>query len=684
MLAHREQLETLQLEQLIKLIPAKPDTWSYRVAERFEHEFLGQSLAKKMKFVRAALHWVLQRAAAKVSVAPPPAPPPPINTGPFRVAVHGTGSLGDFCTHMMFIQEFYRAYGPMQIDFYCHPKKVEDAKFFFKRMPIVQNVVSVNYLNNFALNYDLIIYLRYLVKYHIMNHPRIYHHNSDLLNTIDISNARFEPYTFIFEKHPFLDGMMARSFRWKNKNLLDVVGYVGNVDVNRKTFPVFVPDLACGSVLERHGLDSNRYITVHDGFDTSYVPAGGTVTKCWPIAHWNRLVEILKDKFPDLKIVQLGSLNSRKIEGVDLDLRQQTTLDEAAWIIKHSALHVDGESGLVRLAHALHTRSVVLFGPTSKYFFGFDSNINLSSTECSDCWWSTHDWLSRCPRELEHPECMETITPEHVARHIEQHFKSLPRWRYRAEELTLYGCESRKHSPSVLADIFKKLDLTPVPISQHTENRYTGVYLHASKQWEYVEALRIIEEMAAELGRPLKIADVGSGRGALSVYLAGKGHDVEVFDIDYLWDHNGDLGIESRFQKSGAAAGLKVSYGSLFNVPAESSAYDIVLSVSVLEHVPHKDFGLREALRLLKAGGKLFLSFDFAVDASAVEGRLRVEVFSPERLKAALASVGIEAAECPRDKTEESAAQIQKDGVAGIPPGMTVASLVVTKLPADA
>src|SRR6185437_2317929 len=119
-----------------------------------------------------------------------------------------------------------------------------------------------------------------------------------------------------------------------------------------------------------------------------------------PIGHWNKLVTLLKGKFPNITIVQLGTVTSRKIDNVDLDLRNKTTLKEVAWIIKHSLLHIDGESGMVRLAHALHTKSAVLFGPTSKSFFSFDSNINLSSSVCGDCWWSTGDWLSRCPRGL--------------------------------------------------------------------------------------------------------------------------------------------------------------------------------------------------------------------------------------------------------------------------------------------
>ena len=166
-------------------------------------------------------------------------------------------------------------------------------------------------------------------------------------------------------------------------NLADVVGYFGNIPVDRSTIPLLIPDIAAYKIIERHGLDRTRYITVHDGFDTSYIPLGDTVTKCWPRAHWKRFVAAVKASFPNIMIVQLGAGNSQRIEGVDLDLRNGTTLDEVCWILKHSLLHVDGEKKK-QFAHALHTRSVVLFGPTTKSYFALDGNINLAPGVCGD------------------------------------------------------------------------------------------------------------------------------------------------------------------------------------------------------------------------------------------------------------------------------------------------------------
>jgi len=676
----RQEIDAIQLNSLGRLIPRNRTTFLHRIASRLEEDFFGQPFRKKIRFFTYASRWALQRARTRITSRQTPLTLPRPASPVLRVAVHGTGSLGDFFTHMMFIQEFYRKYGPMEVDFYCHPKKLADAKFLFSPVTFVRNIISVNYLTTLEQNYDLIVYIRYLVKYGIRNHDRLLAHNADLLNSIDIAQARFEPYHFIFDSHPYLDGVLARSIAWQRMNLADAVGDVGNVPVDRTTIPFMAPNPAAYTVLQRLGLAHKTYITVHDGFDTSYVPLASTVTKCWPINHWNSLVTLLKKRLPDVLVVQIGAENSRRIDGVALDLRNKTTLDEVSWIVKQSRLHIDGESGLVRMAHALHTTSIAIFGPTSMSFFGIEGNINLVSEKCSDCWWATQGWLSQCPRGLPQPECMESITPERVAECVEDFFNSQRPAHYRAEQLALFDDGRPESFKGALDDVFKRLHLPPVPITRHTTDLESGIYLHASKQWEYSKALEVIAGMSAELGRPLKIADVGGGRGALAPYLALKGHDVEVFDINYQWDHGGDPNIESRFQKWAAMHGLRCSYGSLFNVPAKSDTYDIVLSVSVFEHVPHKDFALKEALRLLRTGGKLFLSFDLAVETARIEDDLRVEIFTPERLHEALTSAGIlQIQDVSEMRVRQSATHIQQAGVAGIPVGMTVASLVVKR-----
>ena len=84
-------------------------------------------------------------------------------------------------------------------------------------------------------------------------------------------------------------------------------------------------------------------------------------------------------------------------------------------MIKHSLCHIDTEGGLVHLANAVHTRCVVLFGPTPVEFFGYPQNINLEPSGCKACWFATQNWLIECPRHTSGPECMTGHSAASVA-----------------------------------------------------------------------------------------------------------------------------------------------------------------------------------------------------------------------------------------------------------------------------
>ena len=113
------------------------------------------------------------------------------------------------------------------------------------------------------------------------------------------------------------------------------------------------------------------YVTVHDGFDNTTPVAAGLATKCWPLQHWADLVRSLKSRMPELGLCKWALAKSRAIAGVDVDLVDRTSLQQAAWILKNALLHIDTDSGLVHVARAVHTPVVALFGPTDVAYYGY-------------------------------------------------------------------------------------------------------------------------------------------------------------------------------------------------------------------------------------------------------------------------------------------------------------------------
>ncbi len=111
---------------------------------------------------------------------------------------------------------------------------------------------------------------------------------------------------------------------------------------------------------------------------------------------------------PDLVFVQIGAATSTPIPAVDYDLISQTSLAQAAGLIRDAAFHLDNESGLVHIASCYGTQSCVVFGPTPLAYFGYLENINIPPATCGNCWWITETWMDRCPKGLPSPICMET------------------------------------------------------------------------------------------------------------------------------------------------------------------------------------------------------------------------------------------------------------------------------------
>ena len=300
---------------------------------------------------------------------------------------------------------------------------------------------------------------------------------------------RFGTFRGFFEQEPQFDGLWGRVCVRHGYDRRTSFGWLSGLPIERNAPLFLAPDPGEYAFFEQCFPDpSVQYVTIHDGFDNKVRLAPGVATKCWPLEHWAALVRKFKESKPELRIVQLGAQNSRSIPGVDLDLVRRTSLPQAAWILKHAQAHIDGDSGLVHLARALHTPSVVLFGPTDDQFFGYEQNVNLTGSGCGNCWWSTPTWLSRCPRGLAEPECMTAISPERVSSAACQLIEKRRRDTCAVVASAVYGRPDFSELKVILAGIFEAAGMLRVPISQHGRGHESCLYLHASKQWEYLFA----------------------------------------------------------------------------------------------------------------------------------------------------------------------------------------------------
>lgn len=103
-------------------------------------------------------------------------------------------------------------------------------------------------------------------------------------------------------------------------------------------------------------------------------------------------------------------------------------------------------------------------------------------------------------------------------------------------------------------------------------------------------------------GEGLRVADIGCGAGAQSALWARLGHLVDGLDVNPAL-------IAIAAQRA-SAAGLAIRYdvGTAIALPYGEASMDVCLLPELLEHVEDWEKCLREAARVLKPGGVLYLS----------------------------------------------------------------------------
>ena len=520
-----------------------------------------------------------------------------------------------------------------------------------------------------------------------------------LADLIARSNSRIASVRGLVERHPQLDGFWARlnlaAGRRRAESLAWSAGFDGGNGGDRCTpgslderagqqapLCLALDEADAGSRL-RLASAGRQWITLHDGFDTSAHVRPGQAVKCWPLEHWAELVSKLKALHPSLRIVQIGGTSSRPIAGVDDCLIGRIRLGEALWLLQGAALHIDGESGLVHAAYALGTPSVVLFGPTDVGFFGYRDNVNLNAGVCTPCWWSTPDWLGRCPRGLVQPVCMAAISPGSVSDAVLAVLDRGLQLPARALHPTSSAVWSRV--PSAGAALLGAIQANGELVDDtdgHARSPTTGCYLHATKRWEYAFALDALAISPANGSGPrLRIADLGCGRGALGPWLATQGHAVTGYDRNFADDGNTDA--SRRFLNWAPSTGFAVRAATLHALPAPDGdtdqGFDAVLMISVLQHLAQPALAIREASRILRPGGRLVLSFDLACEPANFEDRQhRRSIASPGRLATWLGLPETALALSP-PAIRQSASELQSAGVAGMPDGLTVGGICLVK-----
>lgn len=167
------------------------------------------------------------------------------------------------------------------------------------------------------------------------------------------------------------------------------------------------------------GLAGKRYITLNTGLNREYLTKRNT--RAWALENWKCLALRIKEKYPDLLVVQVG-VRMREEDDIpaDIHMNGRTNLEQISILLKYALLHVDYDGGLVHIRHMTGGKSIILMGPSAAENHAYPENIYIQAPACASCEWTAPDWLCACPRGYEIPPCMESITADMVMEKIEK------------------------------------------------------------------------------------------------------------------------------------------------------------------------------------------------------------------------------------------------------------------------
>ena len=287
--------------------------------------------------------------------------------------------------------------------------KVSFIQTIYNDCNFLYNVFSPSKLYNVYCNkYDLSVNVGYIISIDVINMNII---NLELSSWVDkILNLQQEIQTYGLDNTHVTDNaihFMRCKLTGKNAYTAhcygdDKLNFDWHIKIN------LLDEAECSY---NNMLMPMEYITINYGWGE--LPAGSSAhVKAWNIEKYVELIKLLKNKFVELKIVQLGAEHSKCIEGVDKYILGES-LEIVKYVLLHSSLHIDCEGGLVHLATQLGTKCAVLFGPTPHWYFAYKENINIISPACEPCYYLKEDF-SACIRGLSKAECMDSISSQFV------------------------------------------------------------------------------------------------------------------------------------------------------------------------------------------------------------------------------------------------------------------------------
>ncbi len=343
-----------------------------------------------------------------------------------KVAFRLNGGMGTYIIEMNFIQYFFDAFSNLvDISVFSFSEEMSNLlygeQYFVSYFGPRKEFVANDYDLSVDLNwFPLVLYCDDIKMKTMDQKGSLYALVKKWMNFANDSRTKFllTPDTNMFDPNIQMFAIA------KKQNRLQVADIDGSFGIEKR-FRFSIPVDNEAEILAGLGLDNCRYITLQQGVDsacnTKFAP------KQWSNEYYAELCRVCHERFPNIKLVQLGEAdNNLPIEGVDLCLLGKTTIPELKVTLKNAVLHIDGDCGMVHLRRAMHSgANIVLYGNLPDSVYGYNEDYRVVSGACGHwCAKAFDAWKCRCYKGGL-PDCMTSIRPEQIADIIGKHITML-------------------------------------------------------------------------------------------------------------------------------------------------------------------------------------------------------------------------------------------------------------------
>lgn len=177
----------------------------------------------------------------------------------------------------------------------------------------------------------------------------------------------------------------------------------------------------CNEFFKRKGIQKQDKLV-------GILPLAASGQKNWPVENWNKLSGILKEKY-QIKTIAFGKITGdmyakhvkENLSPVIISAVDQTSLKQAAALIKRCRVFIGPDSSLLHIASCLKVESIGLYGPTPvNYVYPYFHKPNILQPKEKEPWMLCEVDHLHCPcRKPNQPAtCMEKITVEDVLKAV--------------------------------------------------------------------------------------------------------------------------------------------------------------------------------------------------------------------------------------------------------------------------